>query len=194
MRYPIFREPGYRNTSNPFVGRLVDDTQGLVTELEELCGPEDTIISSAGRLVHPLMYRRALSYNRDHVRAVSGIAQRLRNSELLGGIIAFTFEEVEIKRQRDDRLFAVRALLGGNVVRSQMIYERRFVQEELPPYAATPSIVTRMVRIAETPSYAFGATVIERLHAFTGMTGEFMEPAMLFTQPYVVMLQNNGTS
>lgn len=194
MPYPIFREPGYRNTSNPFVGRLVDGTQGLVAELEELCGPEDTIISAGGRLVHPLMYRRALQYGKDHVRAVSNIAYRLRNSELLGGIISFTFEEVEIKKQRDDRLFAVRALLGGNVVRSQLIDERRFVQEELPPYAATPSIVTRMVRIAESPSYAFGATVIERIHAHTGMTGEFTEPAMLFTPPYVVRLQNNGTS
>ncbi len=189
MRYPIFREPGHKNTSNPFVGRLLKGTQELVDDLEAVRGPEDTIINTGGQLVQPLMYRRALSYGWEHVSTVSSIARRLQASEYLGGVVGFTFEEVEIKRQRDNELFTVRARLGNNAVRQLLVEERRFVERELPPYANQSNVVTGMIRIAETPSYAFGATVVERLHAHTSMTGELAEPAMFFTPPYVVNSQ-----
>lgn len=184
MLYPIFREPGYKNTSNPYVGRILDGTQDLVQELEELCGTHDTVISAGGTLVQPLMYRRALSYGNEHVGTVRDIAQWLRASSMLGGVIGFSFDTLEVKRQRGNELFSVRARLGSNAVRQQLVDECRFVQQELPLYALRTSIVTGMVRVAETPSLAFANTVADRILASEYMRGELHEPQMLFTPPY----------
>lgn len=148
---------------NPYVGRLAVGTEAIVSELMDLCGPDDEVVHAGGFLVYPLMYRRALPPIQRGLAIAEAITRGLMSNPSVAGLIEASLGGPDIKKQADNPLLSVRLLIADTPSSEELQQEWRRVRRGLPSNVPRPASHIAAMRVIETPSAAFAQSVYERL-------------------------------